>query len=221
MGADTDRGALRDGELQQAHSSLTVWRSPSDFHSAVEALHQRAPSKFLFNNPRLKFLIDAWTLAEFALRLRTVERVRLAGIKDGWPDGYVRTGGTTKNVEVTSVHLPGRRVGEEYKCDTGMEIEDDPVEDWIENANAIPTALDGAIRKKIAKRYAGASRCWLVVYLNLNDYGIRQKQSELAIVQVMQHHAGTFERLFVLWKDKLYWLRREDHDGKDLSALEL
>jgi hypothetical protein len=69
-------------------------------------------------------------------------------------------------------------------------------------SNAIPQALEMAIRKNVAKRYG--SRLWLVIYLNLNDYGIRQRQTELIIAQVKQKHASAFNALFVLWKDKLY-----------------
>jgi hypothetical protein len=88
------------------------------------------------------------------------------------------------NVEVTSAHMPGRKMGEEYKFDTGAML--DPVEDWIERANAIPTALDDAIRRKIEKRYS--SPAWLVVYLNLNEYGIRQQQTEAGIAQAKQRY---------------------------------
>jgi prophage maintenance system killer protein len=62
--------------------------------------------------------------------------------------------------------------------------------------------VEAAIQKKIAKRYG--SGVWLVIYLNLNDYGIRQQQTELVIAQVKQQHANAFDALFVLWKDKVY-----------------
>ncbi len=91
-------------------------------------------------------------------------------------------------------------MGEEYRTDRGIEF--DPVEDWIARADAIPQALETAVRKKIAKHYG--SGVWLVVYLNLDEYGIRQRQSELVIAQVKQKYAGAFDALFVLWKGKVY-----------------
>jgi hypothetical protein len=91
-------------------------------------------------------------------------------------------------------------MGTEYRSENG--IEDDPVEDWIARADAIPEALEAAIQKKIAKRYGGG--VWLVIYLNLNDYGIREQQTELIIAQVKQKYANAFDGLFVLWKDKVY-----------------
>jgi hypothetical protein len=104
-----------------------------------------------------------------------------------------------KNVEVTIADMPGRKMGEEYRTDGGIEF--DPAEDWAARADVIPQALETAIRKKGAKRYA--SGIWLVIYLNLNDYGIRQTQTELIIAQVKQKHASAFDAPFVLWKDKL------------------
>lgn len=198
---DTPAGPpLQDSELGTAHFSLTVPRAPDNFQAAVKALHRRTTSKVLFNNPRQRFLLDAWTLAEFAVRLKTADKAWLAGPNDQWPDGFVRVDGAVKSVEVTMALMPGRKVGKEYQTDDG--IEDDPVEDWIARADAIPGALEAAIQKKIAKRYG--SGVWLVIYLNLNDYGIRQQQTELVIAQVKQKHANAFDALFVLWKDKVY-----------------
>lgn len=58
---------LQDNELEAAHSSLaTDWLSPLDFQTAVKALHRRSSSRVLFNNPRQKVLLDAWTQAVFS-----------------------------------------------------------------------------------------------------------------------------------------------------------
>jgi hypothetical protein len=95
--------------------------------------------------------------------------------------------------------MPGRKMGEEYRTDGGIEF--DPAEDWAARADAIPQALETAMRKKVAKRYS--SGIWLVIYLNLNDYGIRQTQTELIIAQVKQKHASAFNALFVLWKENV------------------
>ena len=191
---------LQDSELRAAHSTLTVPRPPRDFQAAVKALHRRTTSKVLFNNPRQKFLLDAWSLAEFVVRFKSADQAWLSGPDDQWPDGYVRVGETTKNVEVTIADMPGRKMGKEYRTDSGIEF--DPVEDWAARADAIPEALETAIRKKIAKRYG--SGVWLVIYLNLNDYGIRHQQTKLIIAQVKQKYANTFDALFVLWKDRIY-----------------
>jgi hypothetical protein len=191
---------LQDDELKAAHVTLTVPQSPRDFQASVTALRRRTTSKLLLNNPRQKFLRDAWTLAEFAVRLKSAEQAWLSGPDDQWPDGYVRVGRAVKSVEVTIALMPGRQMGKEYRSDSG--IEDDPVEDWIARADAIPEALEAAIQRKIGKRYGGGM--WLAIYLNLNDYGVRQRQTELVIAQLKQKYAGAFDALYVLWKDKVY-----------------
>jgi hypothetical protein len=193
---------MKDGELKAEHEGLAVWRAPADFQSAVTALCRRTTSKAFFNNPRQQFLRDAWTLAKFALRRKAVDQVKLAGPDDDWPDGYVSVAGAIKNVEVTIADMPGRKMGAEYKFDTDTGFEPDPVENWEARADAIPEALERAITRKIAKQYS--SRAWLVVYLNLGVYGIRQQQIELVIAQTKLRHACSFEHLFVLWDGKLY-----------------
>ena len=50
----------------------------------------------------------------------------------------------------------------------------DPVNNWIERAESIPRYLDEAIGAKSRKKYGSA--CWLVVYRNINEYDIRQRE---------------------------------------------
>jgi hypothetical protein len=90
-------------------------------------------------------------------------------------------------------------MGAEYRFVTKCEL--DPVDNWVARARAIPSALDKAITDKVAKRYPLAT--WLLVYLNINEYGIQQIETEAAIAAVKQRHAASFDKVFVLWKDKL------------------
>jgi hypothetical protein len=105
-----------------------------------------------------------------------VERVRLASQSERWPDGYVKLSGKTHNIEITSTH-GGRRLGKEYREVKAPTL--DPVNNWVARAESIPRYLDEAIGAKSRKNYGSA--CWLVVYLNINEYDIRQKETELAI----------------------------------------
>jgi hypothetical protein len=186
-------------ELNSARTDLARWRSPADFRLAVYRLHKRCRS-WEFKGPERKFLLDAWTLAEF-IRHKSVDQVRLADPSEQWPDGYVKIGESVENVEVTIALLPGRRMWDEYKPDAKMVIEHDPVEDWEARAAAIPAALNAAIAAKKKKRYG--SKMWLVVYLNISEWGIRQAEIELVIAQTKKLYADAFDQLFVLWKDKL------------------
>jgi hypothetical protein len=76
------------------------------------------------------------------------------------------------------------------------------VEDWIERADSIPKYLDEAISGKRQKNYA--SPCWLVVYLNISEYGIRQLETEQVIAAAKARYAAAFVDVSVLWKGKLY-----------------
>jgi hypothetical protein len=138
-------------------------------------------------------------LAEF-VRHHPVDRVRLAASSDSWHDGQVEIGPRTVNIEITIALTEGRRMGDEYKP-SSMKLRLDPVENWIERAEEIPAALEKAIEKKVAKNYSSDLR--LLVYLNINDGGIRQLETEQAIARVKQRHAHSFGGLFVIWKDKL------------------
>jgi hypothetical protein len=189
---------LSAAEVDAVRANLARWRSPLDFRRAVHKLHKRCRSEEIFNNPRLNFLLDAWALAEF-VRYRAVDEVRLADPSEQWPDGYVKIGEKVENVEATMAIMPGRRLGAEYRFPGKVEL--DPVDNWVERAEAIPGALERAITAKAEKRYG--SKMWLVVYLNMSEYGIRQHETELAIAEIKQRHAGSFDQLFVIWKDKL------------------
>ena len=83
-----------------------------------------------------------------------------------------------------------------------MEPTLDPVENWIKRANSIPKYLDAAISAKSQKNYA--SPCWLVVYLNISEYNIRQIETEQVIADIKARYAAAFVDISVLWKGKLY-----------------
>jgi hypothetical protein len=196
---DEPRGPpLTDSDLDAGQALLIEWQSAQAFASTTGAMCRRCRSSDYFNRPRLKFLHDAFVLADFA-RLKEVEAVRLANPSDQWPDGYVKFRGQVHNIEVTSTH-GGRLLGKEYKEISGPTL--DPVENWIERANSIPKYLDEAIGGKMKKKYA--SPCWLVVYLNINEYGIRQNETKQVIAETKARYSQGFVEISILWKGELY-----------------
>jgi hypothetical protein len=183
-----------------ALDTLAAWHRPGVFRSYVKHYVNQSPSREFFNDPKLKFLHDAWTLAELVKHKRVAE-VRLARHDEQWPDGYVRSRrGRVINVEVTIALMPGRKMGDEYKFESRIEY--DPVENWVARADAIPEPLESAIKRKVAKQYSSDS--WLVVYRNLSEYGIRQRETERVIHDLKRQYANTFEQILVLWKEKLF-----------------
>jgi hypothetical protein len=189
---------LTPSEIDAARTSLAQWAAPETFKGAVDVLSARCKSRDWFNRPQLKFLHDAFVLARFALR-RKVDQVRLTESTSQWPDGYVRIGSRTHNIEITSTH-GGRKLGEEYREVKGPTM--DPVENWIERGESIPKFLNEAVGAKSRKRYSAP--CWLVVYLNISEYGIRQKETEAAIEEVRKRYGHAFEAISVVWKGRLY-----------------
>jgi hypothetical protein len=191
---------LTSEEIDAAGIRLAKWQSAEVFSADVMALCNRCLSSDYFRQPRLNFLQDAFVLAEFAVK-RRVDHVRLAAPKEQWPDGYVKIQGNDFNIEVTSTH-GGRRLCDEYRKVENAQPVADPVEDWIARADLIPKFLDEAISRKAGKNYG--SPCWLVVYLNISEWGIRQEQIEQVIAGTISRYRDRFENVTVLWKGKLY-----------------
>lgn len=199
----TDRGSpLTTEEIDRAIDQLAKWQSAKVFSGHVMQLCSRCSSSDYFLQPRLKFLHDAFVLAEFAIK-RNADQIRLASRNERWPDGQVKISTHTFNVEVTSTH-GGRKLGEEYRKTKGTElvVEYDPVEDWVARADSIPEYLDQAIRDKIDMNYS--SPCWLVVYLNISEWDIRQEQIRQVIAGTISRYSDQFENISVLWKGRLY-----------------
>jgi len=186
-------------ELKRAHENLAVRRSPLDFRRTVGRLHKRCLSSEIFNDPKRKFLLDAWVLAELS-KHKPFTRLRLAGADEQWPDGYAQTETGELKIEVTSALLPGRRLGAEYKLP--VRIEHDPIENWVKRAEAIPGALEKVIGDKVKKRYGRP--CALVVYLNISEYGIRQAETEQAIANIKDKYGSEFQHLWILWKGTVF-----------------
>jgi hypothetical protein len=157
-------------ELARARAMLSVWQSSSSFIEAATHLHSRTTSTVFFNRPELAFLRDAWVIAKF-LKWRPHKRARLSSREEAWPDGLFESACGVVNIEVTEAFEPGRRRGEQFKPEAPR-VRHDPVEDWVRRAEQIPAALEKAITDKAAKRYS--SPFTLLVYLNINEWGIRR-----------------------------------------------
>jgi hypothetical protein len=186
-------------ELAAGRAALERWQTPSEFIAKVEELGRRVKSEPLFNLAAVKFLLDAMVLAEF-VKLRPGEKLRLAEQKQQWPDGQIGTPEAPVDVEVTEVLEEGRKRGEEYRNDSYPK--DGTAEDWRKRALAIPAQLEKAIERKVRKGYG--KKCMLVIYLNMSNYGVLQKETEAAIAEIKAKYAKDFLDICVLWQEKLY-----------------
>jgi Ribosomal protein L7/L12 dimerisation domain len=190
--------SLSAEELKSTRADLEVWRAPMEFFEKVAVLAKRTASEGWFNAPRLGFLRDAMILGEFARQLEGARRVRLAAEADRFPDGFVETSNGTLRIEVTEVDRETRRRGDEYKAG-GPPSE--TVDDWEEQAKAIPAELERVILKKVSKHYNPAPT--LVVYLNLNGHGTRKNEIHSIIGNSKRKYALSFQSIYVLWNGRL------------------
>jgi len=185
-------------KLAAGRAALERWQSPDEFVAKVAALAEPIESEPLFNRGAVKFLHDAMVLAEFT-KFRPTEKVRLTAEKDRWPDGQTGTAESPINIEVTEVLEEGRKRGEEYRNDA--QPLDGNAEDWRKRALAIPGQLEKAIKRKRQKGYG--EKCKLVIYLNMSNYGVLQKETEAAIAATKAKYADDFQEICVLWQMKL------------------
>jgi hypothetical protein len=81
---DPNLPPLQDDELDGIREDLARWRSPPEFRALVATLHKRCRPSEVFRNPRMKFLLEAWTLAQFT-RHKPVDQVRSAVRSEDWP----------------------------------------------------------------------------------------------------------------------------------------
>lgn len=184
---------LSDKELLAARARLSKYQPSTDFISATQDLCKRYKSSEFFSRPQLKFLHDAYVLAEF-IRLTKVEHVRLADRSEQWPDGYIRLNNKVHYIEATS-HHGGRKLGDEYGKDANLAPK--LIEGAQTRADLIPKSLDEAIRGKTDKNYG--SKCWLVVYLNISGFGLDRRRIKKLILVTKEKYIQKFEAISVLW----------------------
>jgi hypothetical protein len=144
-------------------------------------------------------LQSASTLLERTTK-KIIRRYVAATDADGRPRvGQVEINGQVIDVQITATY-GGRPVAKEYRPNVTRltDIDDDELR---ERVDAIPDALECAIKKKIAKGYRTAS---MVVYLNIPSHGIRQAETEEAIAEIKARRASAFFAIHVLWAGKLF-----------------
>ena len=192
-------GKVTAQELAAGRSELERWQTPAAFIAKVKELGERVKSDKLFNLTTVKFLLDAMVLAEF-VKFRPTEMVRLVEQRAEWPDGQIGTRKNPANIEITEAMEVGRKRGDEYR--NPQQPQDVTAEDLHRRAKAIPEQLEKAIQQKADKGYS--HKCVLVVYLNIVNHGVLQKESEAGIANVKAKYANDFQGICVLWQGKLF-----------------
>lgn len=180
------------------------WRSPSEVLQELDDINRVLRSDHSFQPAALvthrdaKQLREAWVLAKCAGPM-DISRIRLS--PQDPPDGHIDRGGVQVHAEVLEILEPGRKRNLEFAPDA-PNITMDPVENWVRRANAIPGALAEGIDKKKAKCYPSCTE--LFVYLNIGEYGIRQKEIEGVIRSLLDQPIKPFAAIHVRWKEKVF-----------------
>ena len=163
--------------------------------------------------PGITFVREAWVAGRFA-QANGADTVRL------WPtdrpDCELAFQDQRELFEIVEADQPGRQRSAEYKArmhkaERGEleEVEWDPSEDWIARAAKGPQMLRDAAAKKAGKGYETSVS--LLIYLNLGEYGIRQREIEAAMQLCTAAAKDAFDAVWVLWKGVAYpvWRRGE------------
>ena len=185
-------------KLANARSWFEELRQVDEFDQRQTELAGMIGANLLFNRGEAKWLLEAWILKKFA-RFVDASQIRLN--RPDPPDGYAIFESSTVPMEMTEVLEPGRKRGLEYRK-SKPELEFDPGEDWLRRAESIPEALRQRISAKLSGRYSAETE--LVVYLNIGEYGIRQRQVENLIVSLLKNSLGPFVAIHIMWKEKLF-----------------
>lgn len=187
-----------DVEMSAAHETLLRWQTPQEFVSHVEGFEPLVKSSTLFNKTNAGFLRDAIPIAALA-KHRDMQSVRMVRQREGLNDGQFRNAEEMIDIEVTEVMEPGRRRGDEYRCETEQQYVRD-FDPYL--GETIANELARGIKKKADKGYP--NKPLLLVYLNIGPGGRIGNEVESAIARLRAEYADKFKEICVLWGSKWY-----------------
>jgi hypothetical protein len=183
--------------LEKERPWFEKWREPKEFATRLKSIWPfLRGGEFLFEREG-KWFCEAWALSKYA-EFTCPSAIQLNRIDP--PDGFVRRGDVVVPIEITVALEPGRKPALEFRA-ARLSSEFEPVERWVELAAAIVPALRARIEKKLQSKLSLGTE--LLVYLNIGEYGIRQREIEQDIKSILQEKIGAFSAIHVLWKEKL------------------
>jgi hypothetical protein len=177
-------------------AELSEWAPPDIFRARIDEIAGAIPRSTFFRQGGLAFLRDAWIASRVASALSS-DMVRLASSQR--PDFEIQIDRHVQQFEATEADIEGRRRGDEPDDPYPRP---DPVEAWRERFEAIPTALDRVVAKKLTKDYPPEVN--LAIYINLGCYGAYVKEGLPIIRDHTAPARNKFKCVFVLWEGCLY-----------------
>ena len=202
---------LTRSEVIRCKKWLSNWRSPELISRYLDRIKVKmshdtygVPSA-LFNQPGVDFLLEMKVAADVCAA-RSCTRARL--VSSDPPDFELKSSNSTERWELTELIEQGRRRGDEYLVAEHLAsrhqslVEDDPYEDWVHRVQQIPELLKAAVRRKVKKQYP--SDVGLMIYVNIDGYGILRPETERAFKQLTAPAGKNFRRVAILWEGRLY-----------------
>ena len=197
---------LTTAQIKQYKKLLSTVNSPATMLNKVEQFIEEIGDVDFFTQPGLAFLRDAWIAAKFA-KSRNASTIRLLALDSDWPDFEICVDDKLEKFEAVEALEDGRRRSKEYVDAEKLRLQgkpfatNDPISQWIKRANDIPRALEEACKKKIERNYPDAKQFGLVIYLNINEFGIRHQEVLEKFTHVTKECKSVFQSAWVLWKD--------------------
>lgn len=203
---------LTKEEIRHHRRWLGKWRKAPEMLGYANGLmngmaNQHGIDVDLFTQAGVDFITEAGAAADFA-EARGADGVRL--ILEDWPDLEFRFGHRVERFEFTEADEIDRERGREYKeaagrvAAGGAARKDDPVEDWVAQANQVPIVLRDRATRKAGKAYPPGTN--LLIYLNINEFGIRQPEIEACMADATAPAKDAFAAVWALWKGQAYHL---------------
>ncbi len=190
---------LEKRKILDLKKRLGQWQEPIAMHDSVKEVMVSIGDKVLFGQPGLAFLRDSWIAAEFSIA-RKAKKVRL--VSDDWPDFELYMNGKTEQFEAVEADDPLRHRGDEYRNDAcGIKAS---VGDWSSRADQAPNWIERVCEKKKNKRYGSSNDVNLIIYLNLNEFGIRHEMVKDCFASSTKIAKDDFKSVWILWKLTAY-----------------
>ncbi len=201
---------LTNEEMRECRKRLEKWQTSSEMRRACDEIMHRMGADF-FTQPGTEFLTQASAVISFAQH-RGADAMRLIPANDQSPDFELQFGSRKEQWKFTEAGEPDRRYGMEYVESTPIAVaekdfEVDPVATWIKRADAAPESIRARCAAKAEKHSSGWVR--LLVYLNTQEYGIRQREIEASFPAATAPAKDVFSEVWVFWKERPYCVWRD------------
>ena len=191
---------LMKEELRNYRQRLERWHPPLQMRRVCQDILDVGDA----DQPELEFVNKAWAAASF-VEQRRADAVRLIPANDQ-SDFELQFGNRKEQWKFAPAEGLNPRCGSVTSaCHFAVAergLQDDPVSAWIARAETAPEAMRAQCAATAARHYSGWVR--LLVYLEVQEYGIRQREIEASFPSATAPAKDAFSEVWVFWKERAY-----------------